>query len=73
MLWGGPANEIQIINSIKEEDCIKILRSSHPSNLGKNKSLQKTIHSFTDPDYNHFKECNEYLKSKGEKEINWHT
>ncbi len=79
ILWGSNANDIPLFTCEAEEEYKKnnilILRSSHPSNIGdaKNKPLKGIIHSFMDSNHNHFKECNEYLKSKGREEINWHT
>ena len=83
MLWGRPANELKIVSYKKDVEykntSIKILRSSHPSDNynAKNtpifKGSEYEAYSFMDKRHNHFKECNEFLKSFGEQEIDWAT
>ena len=83
MLWGCPANEVNQLHYKKDSEFkntnIKILRSSHPSNnygacrKGIYKGSEYEAPAFMSPLYNPFKECNDFLKSHGEKEIDWHT
>ncbi len=77
MLWGAFANDIPLFSDVEKfkQKNILILRSSHPSNIGnaKNKPLKNVIHSFMDPNFNHFSQCNNFLSSMGEKMIDWHT
>ena len=72
MLWGGPANRLFQIEKDEEYKAknILILRSSHPSPLGYTKSNDK-ICAFKG--CKHFSKCNEFLKSKGVKEVDWKT
>lgn len=72
MLWGNPSNKVIPIENDEEyrKRGICILRSSHPSNLGKNKSLNGgQIKAFVDS--NHFAECNKFLIQHSVEEINW--
>jgi len=69
MLWGTNANNIEPIayGADKKYNNVKILRSSHPSNLGqacKTKIFNGDVPAFLDEDYQPFKECNF---------IDWHT
>lgn len=72
MLWGNPSNKVIPYENDEElkKRGICILRSSHPSNLGKNKSLNNgKIKAFVNT--NHFNECNDFLREHACKEINW--
>ncbi len=72
MLWGNPSNKVIPIDNDEElkKRGVLILRSSHPSNLGKNKSLNGgKIKAFVDT--NHFLDCNKFLKEHFVDEINW--
>lgn len=72
MLWGNPSNKVIPVENDEEyrQRGICVLRSSHPSNLGKNKSLNGgKIKAFVDA--NHFIECNDFLREHSCKEINW--
>lgn len=83
MLWGNPANSIEplkYLGKIKESEFHKthpnilILRSSHPSNLGKRKSIfNNEVPAFIDETYTPFKTCNEFLSKHNEQPINWST
>tara|TARA_A100001011_G_scaffold400513_1_gene515784 strand:+ start:33705 stop:34382 length:678 start_codon:yes stop_codon:yes gene_type:complete len=62
MLWGGYARQKErLINKSKH----LILSSGHPSPLSANRGYW-----FGNK---HFSKCNEYLKKKGEEEIDWST
>jgi len=65
VLWGRPAlNKLDLIDRDKH----KVIISSHPSPLSVNNSLSH-YGAFKDKD--HFKEINDYLKSKGKSTILW--
>ena len=79
MLWGTDANEINAVRykKINEDDYpnIKILRSSHPSNMGqacKKPIFNNKIVAFFDEseDNKQFKICNEVLNGSA---IDWST
>jgi len=80
MLWGGPANTMDIFPISKDEEFKKkniyILRSSHPSNMGNAKNTRimvdnKEVDAFMG--CRHFSACNEILKKFNKPQINWQT
>lgn len=78
MLWGKEANELYPVayKKNKYENCpfIKILRSSHPSNLSCYSPIYNDcLPAFNERNYKPFKECNKFLKANGVDEIDWHT
>lgn len=60
MLWGKKAQNL--FKSIENNDNLLILKSSHPQAQAKDNTFMSC---------NHFKECNEFLKSKRCKPIEW--
>ncbi len=80
MLWGGPANTMEIFPIDKDEEYKKndiyILRSSHPSNMGNAKNTRiivgnKEVDAFIG--CGHFSKCNEILNMKNKEPIMWGT
>jgi len=80
MLWGNSANTMEIFPIEKDDELRKkniyILRSSHPSNMGNAKNTKITINECEIDAFvgcGHFSKCNEILKQKGLKPVDWHT
>lgn len=80
MLWGGPANSMEIFHISKDEEYKKknvyILRSSHPSNMGNAKNTKIMVDDVEVDAFmgcKHFSKCNEILKNAGLAPINWQT
>lgn len=83
MLWGSKANELKQFEfkGLDFEDGykakypnFKILRSSHPTNnygACDKPICGEEIYAFNDENYQPFKECNEFLESKGITKIEW--
>lgn len=62
MLWGAKARELKPL--IKDNKYNKVLETCHPAARGEYNTFVGS---------NVFRDCNEFLKSKGIKEINWST
>ncbi len=80
MLWGGPANTMEIFNIEKDEEYKKngiyILRSSHPSNMGNAKNTRIMVQNKEADAFmgcKHFSKCNEILKEAGITPVDWRT
>lgn len=80
MLWGGPANSMEIFHISKDEEYKKkniyILRSSHPSNMGNAKNTRITIEDKVIDAFmgcGHFSKCNVILQNAGLEPIDWST
>lgn len=74
ILWGRQANTIPPFDKDVTNSMVKVIRSSHPSNMGnaKNTDIKDLgVKAFNNVEM--FTECNNFLKSNNLTQIDWST